>query len=183
MLGGKIDKRLRGSTSSRVVWPRLSRRQGMVLGGGLAGLLVIALLVWALWPEPEAEPRPREYTDATACLLTDADGVAGAGAAPVWAGMQQASRETSGQVRYLAVGGEQTVENARTFVGTLILGRCTVIVAAPGIADGAVRAVAGDHLNQQFMVVDGDAPEGPNVVLVGVGEVAATLRDRLSTQN
>lgn len=142
-----------------------------MLAGGVAAIVVAALLAWALWPAPK-EPRPREYRAATACLLTDRQGVAGTQAAPVWAGMQAASGRTRGQVRYLAVSGDQTVANAQTFVGALVLGRCGVIVAAPGIADETVRAIAAQHPQQQFLVVGGEPAPAPNVTRIEGPDVA-----------
>ena len=122
----------------------------------------------------------------TACLLTDGRGVAGPDAAPVWAGMQAASARTHGQVRYLAVTGEQSVANAQTFAGTLVAGRCAVIAAVPGIADSAVRALAGQHPAQQFLVVGGASPATRNVSQVAYSstsdipaQVSAAVGDRL----
>ncbi|WP_433793702.1 hypothetical protein [Actinoplanes sp. CA-252034] len=186
MLGGRIDKRLRGSLKNKrgrtpLVW---SRARTAALVGGVAAILVIGLLGWYLWPSPEVEPRPREYRDATACLLTDAQGVTGEKAAPVWAGMQAASERTHGQVRYLAVSGDQTVDNAKTFVGTFVLGRCALIVAAPGVADEAVRAAAGTYSQQSFAVVGGPKPLESNVTRVDdadlQGAVSTLVGDRLA---
>lgn len=187
MLGGRIDERLRGSLKGRgrARGPRtlkdFSRRQTRAVAGGLVGVLAAGVLVWALWPEAEVEPRAREYRDVTACLLTDGQGVAGERAAPLWAGMQAASERTRGQARYLEVTGEQTVENAKTFVGTLLLGRCSVILATPGIADEAVRALAGSHPAQRFLVVGGADPEVSNVSKVDGSAVADVVADRLAS--
>lgn len=146
-------------------------------------MVAAGILAWVIWPEPEVEPRPREYKDATACLLTDGEGVAGAEAAAVWQEMQRVSAETSGQVRYLAVSGEQTVTNARSFAGTLILGRCSVIIATRGITGDAVRALAGAHQGQHFVVVGGDASSLSNVETVDVSGVGATVSGRLSADD
>jgi len=137
-----------------------------LLAGGVGGVLAVVLVAWAVWPASQVEPRAREYRDVTACLLTDGQGVTGAQAAPVWAGLQAASARTHAQVRYLAVTGEQSVANAQSFVGSLLAGRCAVIVAAPGIADGAVRALAGRYPAQHFLVVGGAAPGAGNVAQV-----------------
>jgi len=160
-------------------------RRVWLLAGGAASLL--AVLIWVLWPSPQAEPRARQYQDVTACLLTGQAGVTEAQAAPVWAGMQAASARTHGQVRFLAVTGDQTVDNAKTFAGTLMLGRCAVIVAEPGIADGAVRAVAGQHPEQRFVVVGGAAASAGNVSRVDgsspsevTAQISATVGDRLA---
>jgi hypothetical protein len=96
---------------------------------GALALVVVGVLLWSIWPAGQAEPRAREYRDVTACLLTDEQGVAGAQAAPVWEGMQDASLKTHGQVKYLAIAGEQNKDNASSFLGSLVVGRCAVIVA------------------------------------------------------
>jgi hypothetical protein len=132
---------------------------------GGAGLVLAIMLAWALWPSG-GEPRPREYHDATACLLTGRDGLADHEAGAVWAGMQDASARTSGQIRYLAVTGEQSVQNASTFVGTLLLGRCAVIVASGQSQVAAVAVTAGTHASQRFIVVTGTSPSLSNVVTV-----------------
>jgi hypothetical protein len=151
-----------------------------MLVGGLAAVLAVALSAWALWPAPDVEPRAREYRDVTACLLTDRQGVTGPNAVPVWAGMQTASARTHGQVRYLAVTGDQSVANAQAFAGTLVAGRCAVIVAAPGIADGAVRALAGHYPAQQFLVVGGASPATRNVSRVAYSSTS-DIPARVST--
>ena len=143
-------------------------------------MIAAGALIWVLWPEPEVEPRAREYRDVTACLLTDGQGVAGEQAAPVWAGMQAASDRTHGQSRYLEVTGEQTVENAKTFVGTLLLGRCSVILAVPGIADEAVHALAESHPGQQFLVVGGADSAAGNVSRLDEGDVTAQVEAAVS---
>jgi hypothetical protein len=180
VLRGWFDDRLRGSMT--LLRPA---RRAWLLAGGVASLL--AVLIWVLWPAPEVEPRARQYRDVTGCLLTGQAGVTGARAAPVWAGMQAASARTHGQVRFLAVTGDQTVGNAKSFAGSLVLGRCAVIVAEPGIADGAVRAVAGQHPEQRFVVVGGAVPSTGNVSRVDASsasditaQVAATVGDRLA---
>ncbi|WP_155123515.1 MULTISPECIES: hypothetical protein [unclassified Actinoplanes] len=145
-------------------------RRIAIAGGGAAAALAAAGVTWALLPGDPQEPRPREYRDATACLLTDQQGVAGKDAAPIWAAMQSASARTHGQVRYLAVTGEQSVANAESFVGTLVLGRCSVIVAEPGIPDQAVRAAAAQHSGQRFLVIGG-VKAGSNVTVVAAAKI------------
>ncbi|MEV6345207.1 hypothetical protein [Actinoplanes sp. NPDC051851] len=181
MLGGQVDKRLRGSMRgprqplnrrTPIEW---TQRRKATLAGGVAALLAVAGLIWAALPGDETEPRPREYRDVTACLLTDQEGVAGKNAAPLWAAMQTASAQTLGQARYLEVTGEQTAANAQTFAGTLILGQCAVIVAAPGIADEAVRTVAAQQTQQKFLVIDGAAPGTPNVTRVSAADLTGTV--------
>jgi hypothetical protein len=165
---------------SAVPAEKVLTKKAALLGGGVAVVLVAALVTWLVWPSTPAEPRARQYRDATACLLTDARGVTGPGAAPVWAGLQAASLRTHGQVRYLAVTGDQTPANAQTFAGTLLLGRCSVIVAAPGIADTAVRAIAGQYASQPFVVVGGAEPPARNVTRVAAGQLSTVVGDRLA---
>ncbi|WP_344130265.1 hypothetical protein [Luedemannella flava] len=131
---------------------------------GTASAVVAAVAVWLLWPAAE-EPRPREYADVTACLLTDQRGLSDSEAAATWAGMQEASLATKGQVRYLQVAGAQTVDNAATFVGTLMLNRCAVIVGVGPLPREAIAQTAPNHPDQRFMVV-GEGSGGANVSTV-----------------
>jgi hypothetical protein len=78
--------------------------------------LVVAVAVgWAVWPSQPA-PRARQYLEFTACLLTDDHGITGPEAAPVWAGMQEASLATRAKVQFASVVGRQSVENAVPFL-------------------------------------------------------------------
>src|SRR5688572_8099415 len=77
-------------------WKRLPHRWWLTSG---AGLLVVILLTWALWPATKETPRERRYLDYTACLLTGEKGIADPAAAPVWAGMQEASLATHAKVQ------------------------------------------------------------------------------------
>ncbi len=151
------------------------------MAAAVAGLLVLAGVVWLVLPGDEVEPRPREYADVTACLLTDQQGVAGSAAAPVWAAMQGASDRTHGQVRYLAVTGDQSVVNAQSFVGSLVLSRCSVIVAVPGIAADAVRAVAPQQPQQRFLVIGGAEPGSANVSRLDAGEISPAIEKVLAS--
>lgn len=158
-------------------------RQPRLLVIGAVVLLAAVVLVWALWPAGETEPRPRAYRDVTACLLTDGKALAGPSAAAVWSGMQAASAKTHGQVRFLAVTGAQTVQNAQSFVGTLILGRCALVVAEPGIADGAVRAVAAQYPDQRFLVVGGAEPASANVSRAADSSVTDAVASALTVRS
>jgi hypothetical protein len=122
---------------------------------GIAGAAVIALLVWALWPSsaPPPAPRARQYLTFTACLLTSQRGIADPKAAPIWAGMQDASLATRAKVQYLAVTGPQTVDNAVTFVNTLAQTHCNLIIAAGDIPDGAVQKAAPTFPTTAFYAV------------------------------
>jgi len=131
-----------------------------------AGLVLVAIAVFLLWPASEKEPRAREYRDVSACLLTDEQGIASPQVAPVWAGMQDASLKTLGQVRYLAISGAQDVPNGRSFIGTLVLGKCAVIVAAGQLPVQTVTAVAREYPSQRFMIVGGETSASDNVSVI-----------------
>jgi hypothetical protein len=150
----------------------------VAVGAGV--LLLAAVLAWTLWPASGTEPRPRAYRDVSACLLTDGKALAGPSAAAVWSGMRAASARTHGQVRFLAVSGAQSVQNAQSFVGTLILGHCAVVVAEPGIADGAVRAVAAQYPDQRFLVVGGPQPASANVTRAADSSVTDAVASALT---
>jgi hypothetical protein len=147
---------------------------------GAAALAVVALGVWAWWPAQPAEqqPRARQYLDFTACLLTDEHNVAGSDAAPVWAGMQDASRATRAKVQYVAVVGPQTVPNALTFLASLAQGRCDLIFAAGTLPVDAVRQGAARFPQVRFFVVGSTTP-APNLATVegdSPGEVQAGVQ-------
>ncbi|GIE87950.1 hypothetical protein Are01nite_44300 [Actinoplanes regularis] len=155
MLGGRVNKRLRGAAkagqgSSR----RLPGRPSWWLGGG-AGVLVLAgLVAWSLWPEDERpDPRSRVYTEASACLLTPAQGITDPSAAPVWAGMRQASEETLGKVSFLEVDGPQTAQNASTFFATLVSGGCDVVLAAGSAPSAAMLQGAAQFPGAKFIAI------------------------------
>jgi len=146
-----------------------------------AGLVLVAVAVFLLWPTSEKEPRAREYRDVSACLLTDEEGIASPQVAPVWAGMQDASLKTLGQVRHLEITGAQDVPNGRSFVGTLVLGKCGVIVAAGQLPVQTVTAVAREHPAQRFMIVGGGTSALSNVSVISDSDPdalrAAVARD------
>jgi len=119
-------------------------RIAVVAGGAAVLLAVLGGLTVALWPEPGPAARARQYRDVTACLLTGSAGVTTVEAAPVWAGMREASEGTGVKVRFLEVDGAQTAENAAGYLAGLLGGGCDVTFAvgqAPGVAltEAAVR--------------------------------------------
>ncbi|NUR52071.1 MAG: hypothetical protein HOV71_28425 [Hamadaea sp.] len=152
----------------------------------LAGLGVVLIVIAAvvLWPRAEEEPRARQYRDVSACLLTDSAGITSAEVKPVWAGMQDASLKTLGQVRFLAIAGSQDVANGRTFVNTLVLGKCAIIVAAGKLPVETVTTVARESPHQKFaIVVSGGATPAPgtgNVSVISASGDDAT-RDAVSS--
>jgi hypothetical protein len=121
-------------------------------------LLAIAVLAWVLWPGPN-NPQPtaaraRPYLAYTACLLTGELGLTDPDAAPIWAGLQDASLATHAKVEYLAVTGPQTVDNAVTYVNTLAQTRCNLVIAAGAVPTGAVQRAAPTFPHTEFYAVD-----------------------------
>ncbi len=143
----------------REAW-RQPRQRLYLLGG--AGVVIAGLLTWILWPAAPAPepPRARQYLAFTACLLTDQHGVQGPDAAPVWAGMQDASLKTRAKVQYLEVSGPQTPENAATFVNSLAQGKCDQVFAAGSTQAEATVNSAGTFPKVKFYVVG--KRTGPN---------------------
>ena len=147
----------------------------VVVGGIVLGLTVSRLSQPARALPP---PRARVYTAFDACLLTDSGGVAGAQAAPVWAGMQAASLKTSGKVSYLAVAGPDTAANAAAYVNTLVQRSCDLILAVGPSEVSAAREQAAAFPKVAFVVVDAGASKG-NVTAVPPGtdaEVTAAVQ-------
>src|SRR5262245_15879290 len=123
----------------RSVDVRPNRRTVIAVAVAL-GTAIAGLVTWLVWPTGAprvAPPRERQYLDYTACLLADDRGIAGAEAAPVWAGLQDASLATHAKVQYLPVLGAQTTDNALTFLATLAQGQCNIIFA---VGNGPVAA-------------------------------------------
>src|SRR5947207_14130382 len=108
-----------------------------------AGVAVVVLAVvvgWLVWPDSkEPPPRARPYLNYTACLLTDAQGLAGPTASRAWAGLQDASLATHARVQYLPVAGEPTVGNAMPYLASLLQRQCAVVVAV-----GPAQVAAGE---------------------------------------
>ncbi|GAA0456332.1 hypothetical protein Aca07nite_52150 [Actinoplanes capillaceus] len=115
------------------------------------------LTTWALWPEP---PRQREYLDATACLLTDEQGVSAEPAQTVWKSMEDASTATLVQAQYLKVYGTSSVDNATPYLNSLAMSRCGTIIATGQAQIDAVTGKAGDHPDIDFITIDGGSPGG-----------------------
>ncbi|MFD0517512.1 type 1 periplasmic-binding domain-containing protein [Paractinoplanes durhamensis] len=127
------------------------RRRQIVLTAVAVVAAITGFAVWVLWPDP----RQREYVDAKACLLTDEKGILGEPAKTVWSSMKDASVETLVRVQYLQVTGPQTVANAETYLNTLTLSHCGMIVAAGQAQIDSVNRHAGENLDIQFVTVDG----------------------------
>jgi hypothetical protein len=130
-----------------------------MVGGGVGVAVVAGLLTWALWPEP---PRQREYLDATACLLTDEQGVTADPARTVWTTMQIASVKSLVRVQNLQVNGPQTTENAAAQIE-------------------AVTKAASAHGEIRFLTVGGGtAADNVRVLDPGATEaLQTTIREHL----
>lgn len=153
------------------------RRRWWITGGAV---LVVAGLVTAtvLWPSdgrqglPIPPSRARTYTAFDACLLTDAQGLASAPAAQVWAGMQKASLATHAKVSYLAVTGPDTVADASIFMNTLIVRNCDLFLAVGANEVRAALSAAQAYPDRHFVVVGAGSAAG-NVAAVPDGSDVA----------
>lgn len=137
--------------------------------------LVVWLVVWAVGGGGSAPAsRARAYTSFQACLLTDARGISAAPAAQVWAGMEDASLRTHAKVSYLAVTGPTTSANALTFLGSLLVRRCDVVVATGSPEQAAVRAEAPKYPGVRFVLAGAAGVQGPvaagNVAVASAGQ-------------
>jgi basic membrane lipoprotein Med (substrate-binding protein (PBP1-ABC) superfamily) len=153
----------------------LRGRRGWYAGVAVLVAAVVGIAV-ALWAPRDPEPRARQYLDFTACLLTDGGGIAGPEAASVWAGMQNASLATRAKVRYLAVAGEQSTENAMAFLASLAQSQCSLVFAVGDLPRSAVDAGAARFPHVHFAVV-GPAHTAPNVSTIDAADVSERLAD------
>jgi hypothetical protein len=153
-----------GGGGSRAMRGRLWRYRWLLLG---VAVVCAGVVVFLAWPSGRRLPPPRArvYTQFDACLLTDSNGVSGPAAAPVWAGMQAASLQTSGKVSFLAVYGADTAANAVPYVNTLVQRRCDLVIAVGAAEVAAVRNRAQAFPGEHFVVVD-PGPSGGNVTAV-----------------
>jgi basic membrane lipoprotein Med (substrate-binding protein (PBP1-ABC) superfamily) len=140
--------------------------------------VVAGLATWALWPDP---PRQREYLDAKACLLTDEKGILSEPAKTVWSSMKDASVKTLVRVQYLQVTGEQTAENSESYLNTLAMSRCGLIVAAGRAPVEAVTRNAGGNPDIEFITVNGEIAAGNvlNLDASATEKLRKELQDRL----
>ncbi len=155
-----------------------SWRRRSVAGGAL--LVAVALGAWALWPAGSSgstvfpASRERAYTNFTACLLTGPAGIAGVDAAPVWAGLERASAASKVQVRSLAVIGSDTAANAASYLDTLALSKCDLVVAAGNAEVAALGTQAKTFPGVHFLAV-GVVPGASNVAAGSAAAVTASV--------
>lgn len=146
-------------------------------GAVLLVLCVIAGIVYLVWPTPSQGNQPAvgtsAYTNYTACLLTDSTGITGA-AAPVWAGMQGASRITHEKVSYLTLQGADTAGNAGIYINTLALRGCNIILAAGALPDQGVADRAAAYPKLRFIAITGPAAASATGTTATTGSPAPT---------
>jgi hypothetical protein len=147
-------------------------------GVGIGLVAVTGLLTWALWPE---EPRQREYLDATACLLTDDNGLTTAPADSVWPTMQDVSATTLVRVQHQRTDGPQTTENAITHLATLAYTGCQTIVATGKAPIDAVAARAGSYPKVTFITIGSGTPAKNVQVVDATGDaVRSAITEQLT---
>jgi hypothetical protein len=136
-------------------------------GAALLLLAVLAGIGYLVWPASDhgsqSTSPARWYTDYTACLLTDSTGITGS-AAPVWAGMQAASRTTREQVTFLTLRGADTAANADTYINTLVLRGCGIILSAGALPDRGVADRAAAFPKLRFVTIADPATVGASGV-------------------
>jgi hypothetical protein len=153
-------------------------RRRIIAGAVVAVCALTAILLVVLLPGsgPAPATRARQYVSFTACLLTDARGLAAPQAAQAWAGLEAASQATLAKAEYLPVLGAQTTASALPYLASLVQRRCGVVVAVGAAPVSAVAADAGRFAKIQFAVVGGRAT-APNVTVVSpqAGQVRGTV--------
>ncbi|MEU9399230.1 BMP family ABC transporter substrate-binding protein [Streptomyces sp. NPDC048242] len=159
----------------REALPGPVRRRPAAFGAGLGAVVLAGVAGVCLWPASESGgelPTARVYRDVDACLLADSRGVApGVPAAPVWAGMQEASRATRARVSFLSAMGPDTQANVVPYVNSLVQEHCSVVVAVGSAEVRAARSVAPHQKGVRFVVV-GDGSDSANVSVVKAGNAA-----------
>lgn len=139
-------------------------------------LLVVAALVWGLWPSASQryvpDARSRQFSLFTVCVLTGSGGIGDARAVPVWAGVVDASKATGAQGSYLSVPAPESESSAVAYVNTLAMRHCSLVVAVGDSEVAAVAARADAFAAQRFVVVGSAAAEA-NVAVVRKGTADA----------
>lgn len=139
------------------------------------GLLIVAIaLTVLLWPRGRELPPPRAtvYLDFSACLLASPQGLADPAAAPVWAGMQDASDATKAKVSYLAAAGPETVGNSSAYATSLLQRQCGVVITIGQTRADTVLQYVTQYPTVRFVLVDGKG-SGTNVTTVTAADARA----------
>ena len=153
---------------------RLRRASLFAAAGAIAAGLAVGLALTFAGGTPSPAASGRLYTNFQACLLTGERGLADPAAAPLWAGMEQASLVTHAKVSYLVVAGPQTTGNALPVLGSLLVRHCGVVLAAGQAERDAVAERARQYPSVKFAVVGGISTTPNMTVLSGS---AAAVRD------
>ncbi|WP_282205906.1 type 1 periplasmic-binding domain-containing protein [Kitasatospora fiedleri] len=152
---------------------------GAAVGGAV--LAVLAVVLWPTAQEPERLPvRAREYTDTRICLLVDREGVTGAAAAPVWAGMQAASARTHAQISSLKVTGDGSQGRAEIVANTLVQQKCSTVLGAGDVESAALRTIAPANPAVRFAIVGQGGSSGNLVVLDSATDVQEQVDELLA---
>jgi hypothetical protein len=104
-------------------------------------------------------PRARVYANVDECLLTGPLGVSSAPDSQVWQVMENVSLATRARVSYLQVEGPATSANAASFLGSLLVRGCRVVVAADAPERAAVFTAAPRFRSVRFVVVGGGSTD------------------------
>lgn len=163
----RLLKALRHSKPAKATirqWRRTTSRQ-RITATAITACAIAGLVAWNMLSSQTSAPRARQYLEFKACLLTDAHGITGQQAAPVWAAMEDASLKTHARVQYLPTFGPATVPNTLPYLASLVQRRCDIIIAAGEIPVATVSQGANRFPKTKFLAVGGQATE-PNVVLV-----------------
>lgn len=131
---------------------------------GVAGLVLIGagitVAIIAGGPSP-APARARQYTAAQACLLTGSRGITSPQAAPVWAGMEDASLDTHAKVSYLPAYGPANSGNTARYASSLVQRHCDVILAVGTAPVQAIKRIAPRTPKTRFIVIGGTPTIAP----------------------
>jgi basic membrane lipoprotein Med (substrate-binding protein (PBP1-ABC) superfamily) len=152
---------------TRLSWP------WRITSGVLAALLT-GLAVWgALLPSSGSgqrgyvypAARQRSYSTYSACLLTGASGLSDATASQVWAGLEAGSTavDPAIQVRYTAAIGAGTDAAVTSYVNTMALSKCSLVVAVGAAQTRAAAARAAAFPAVDFLVVGGSPDSAANL--------------------
>jgi hypothetical protein len=159
---------------------RLAIAVSLVAAAAVTVGLVAALTGSSLWPfgsgPASAAPHARRYLDASACLLTNPQGIApGTPGAPVWKVMQAASLSTHVMVTYLPDTGPA---DATVMLSTLMERQCGVIITT-GTPAAEVLKAARAARQQKFVLVAALGPvvpaASPNAVIVSPAGAPARI--------